>query len=76
MAVTYTRSNQSKSQWRVWRTPVCAGAIVGTGASALVVWTEVTPVGVLSAAGFVLAGFFLTALLDRGIRTAREKRRG
>ena len=59
---------------RLWAMPICCLTVVALGLMALVVWTQVTPVRVLSVAGISLATFLLLALLDWGTRRLRQRR--
>ncbi|MCY3635117.1 MAG: hypothetical protein OXH23_05880 [bacterium] len=77
MAVTSnpTSSPQAeppKSLLRIWRTPICGGAVVALGAASMVIWTHVTlfdlwPIGVAPATFLVLAP------LDRGLQRLRRR---
>ncbi len=51
---------------RLWAMPICLGIVVALGSTALVIWTQVTPVSVLSRVGLVLAGSLLGTLLSWG----------
>lgn len=49
---------------RLWAMPICGATVVGFGATAMVIWTHVTPSGILIRVGPVLAMCLLLALLN------------
>lgn len=59
---------------RLWAMPICLGIVIAFGSTSLVIWTQVTPVSVLSIVGFALAGVLLGALLDWGRLRLRQRR--
>lgn len=59
---------------RLWAMPICGGIVIGLCLTAVVIWTHVTPVTVLSRVGPVFAAGLLGTLLGLGRLRLRQRR--